>query len=365
VNIGVITNDMPPYSCGIGDHTINLANAIRFAGDSAVIISARGDPSENIYVVECDWDQQGLEKLFKKLESLDLDHLILQFTPLMYLNKKNHDGHELQKFWKKCTLRWSISIIVHETYFRTWWHPPSWINGLLEKQLLKKMVANSRFAFTASQPLVNEMKDWRNNTNVQLLPIGSNFPFVEIDKNKAKEQVDFQNDEIVLLLFGGGNTLKWMKKYVHATDALLYSKGIKARWLLLGGVPESWFKLKLPVISPGRLSEQQISTWLQASDIFLMPHYAGLCAKRGTLMAAMQHALPVVGTRSKMTDPFWDEVKGVQLSSLHAAGEFAQQVLALALNQQLRKHLGRVNQEYFQRHFTWENIVRSFLEVVK
>jgi glycosyltransferase involved in cell wall biosynthesis len=365
VKIGIITNDVPPYHCGIGDHTINLANAIRFLGESAVIIAARGKPSKNINVVECDWGQQGFERFFKKIESLDLDHLILQFTPLMYINEKNRDGYELQKFWKMCALQWNVSIVVHETYFRTWWHPPSWINGLIEKRLFKKMVANSHFAFSASQPLVDEMKGWRNGANVELLPIGSNFPLVEISRDVVRHELGIQSNEIVLVLFGGGNTLKWMKRYVHATDALLHSEGVKARWLLLGGVPESWFKFNLLVTSPGRLSERELSFWLQASDIFLMPHYAGLCAKRGTLMAAMQHALPVVGTRTKMTDAFWDEVKGVRLSSLYSASEFGQQVLALALNQQLRKRLGRINQEYFQRHFTWKNIVRSFLEVIK
>ena len=85
MRIGIITNDVPPYYCGIGDHSINLARAICFAKEDAVIIASRGKPSENVHVFECDWNHEGLEKYYQKLESLDLDHLILQFTPLMYI----------------------------------------------------------------------------------------------------------------------------------------------------------------------------------------------------------------------------------------------------------------------------------------
>ena len=349
---------MPPYPCGVGDYSARLADAIRSTGEDVVIVTGRGNQNEHVHVVEYGLGCQGLQKLFQKLEFINVDHLILQFTPLTYKDMG------VACFWKRCSLRWRTSVIVHETYFRTWWHPKSWINGLREKRLLKNIVTHSHFVFSASQPLVSEMKGWKVNENIQLLPIGSNFSLVAINRELTRDEFGIDDDEIVLVLFGGGNSLKWMKRYVYATDALLYAEGVKARWLLLGGIPESWFKLGLHVISPGRLSEQQISTWLQASDIFLMPHYAGLCAKRGTLMAAMQHTLPVVGTRAKMTDQFWEEVEGVCLTSSYFSGGFSRRVLALSLDRELRERLGSVNQVYFQKHFMWKHIARRFLEAV-
>lgn len=365
MRVGIITKDMPPFHCGIGDHGINLANAIRIAGEKAVIIADKGEVSEGVHVVECGWEYQGLKRLYLELESLGLNHLILQFTPLMYRNEKHRNSHALVDFWERCTHRWKTSIIVHETYFRTWWHPRSWVNGSMEKRLLRKMVGLADFVFSASQPLVDEMQRWSTDSNVHRLPVGSNFPLVSIDRQVARDGFGIQADEIILVLFGGGNSLKWMKKHVYATDTLLHAQGIKAKWLMLGGIPDSWFTLKLPVTSPGRLSEQQVSTWLLASDVFLMPHYAGLCSKRGTLMAAMQHGLPVVGIRTEMTDAFWNNVEGVRLTTRFNTGLFAQYVSDLVVDHQLMTSMGRSNQKYFHSNFTWPMIAQSFLKVIQ
>jgi len=364
VRIGILTNDVPPFHCGIGNHSINLANAIRLAGEDAVIIASRGNTSDYIHVVECDWSHQGLKKYYQKLESLDLDHLILQFTPLMYTNE-NHNNKDITSFWKRCSQRWCTSIIVHETYFRTWWYPPSWLSGLREKQLLIEMVSNSHYVFSASQPLVSEMKGWGNNRNLQLLPIGSNFPTAKQDRAIIRTERGIGADEIVLTIFGGGNTLKWLSGHVDATDKLLRANSMGVRWLLLGGVPADWFHLNSEVITLGRISESSVSEWLQASDIFLMPHYAGLCGKRGTLIAAMQHSLPVVGTRTAMTDEYWREVDGVKLIPIHNRNAFALNVLELARSQTLRNKYGKYNRAYFEKFFLWEKIVKIFLKTVQ
>jgi glycosyltransferase involved in cell wall biosynthesis len=364
MKIALLTKSLLPGLCGIADHSINLVGELSSAGERVFVVAGRGRETSVHVDVECDWNHQGLEELFQKLESLDLDHLILQFTPLMYVVEKNRDGHELEQFWKQCAQRWETSIIVHETYFRAWWHPKSWINGMKEKRLLRNMVELSRFVFSASQPLVDELRKWRSNANVVFLPIGSNFPIVEIDREATRSRYGIGPDEIVLVLFGGGNSLKWMRGHVDATDSLLVANNVRVRWLLLGGVPADWFSLNSPVIAPGMLTERALSEWLQLANIFLMPHYSGLCGKRGTLMTAMQHGLSVVGTRTAMTDAYWSEVEGVKLLKRSDSRAFAGQVLALARDHRLRKALGETNRDYFNDHFTWQTIARQLIESV-
>ena len=133
---------------------------------------------------------------------------------------------------------------------------------------------------------------------------------------------------------------------------------------MLGGIPESWFTLKLPVTSLGRVSEKDLSIRLQTSDIFLMPHYAGLCAKRGTLMAAMQHGLPVVGTETRMTDAIWKDHRGITLLARPDAEGFAKSVLELSRDGQKRLVMGITNQDFFNRFCTWPTIAKAFLHKV-
>lgn len=365
MHIGIITASMPPFLCGIGDYSLQLAGALRQLGHEVSIVAGRGEAGDGVSIVDCDWGERSLERLFGRLAELQPDLVVIQFTPLMYRNANHRDGRDMAPFWERCAERWETAIIVHETYFRTWWYPPSWIRGGREKALLQRMVSHSLSVFSASQPLVDEMAGWGNGTGVSFLPIGSNFPCVEMDRNATRSERGIGTDEILLVLFGGGNSLKWMRRHVRVTDALLHSEGIKAKWLMLGGIPDSWFRLTLPVVSPGRLDEREVSIRLQTADIFLMPHYAGLCAKRGTLMAAMQHGLPVVGSRTAMTERFWNDTEGVRLTPRHDARAFAEQVLVLSRDGGMRNAIGSANRQYFFSHFTWEVIAQTFLDWVR
>ena len=359
----IVTRKVAPITCGLGDHSINFAKALRARGIQCDVWAGQGKPGEYINIISQKWDNPGLSPMLNQMEQRSIDHLILQFTPLEFENEEI-DGEAASEFWAKCFTRWKTSLFVHETYFRSWWYPPSWIGGAREKRLLREMVSHSHFVFTASQPLLEEMRRWGYRSTIAHLPISSNFPLIVIDREAARSRIAISPDEIVLVLFGGGNSLRWMINHVKSTDALLHAEGVKASWLLLGDIPDSWFIFKLPVNSPGRLNEEDISIRLQTSDIFLMPHYAGLSAKRGTLMAAMQHGLPVIGTETRMTDSVWKKVSGVTLLSRIDAKAFAESVLELSQDADKRVTMGRANQVLFDRCYTWPIIADRFIEEI-
>jgi glycosyltransferase involved in cell wall biosynthesis len=101
------------------------------------------------------------------------------------------------------------------------------------------------------------------------------------------------------------------------------------------------------------------------SDIFLMPHFGGIGAKRGTLMSAMAHGLPVVGTRGVMTDPFWSDVPAVALFDEKAEEDFTEGVLALCRDGGLRQSMGSQNADYFRANLTWPTIAAKFLNAIR
>jgi glycosyltransferase involved in cell wall biosynthesis len=360
----IITKTLPPAVCGIGDHSVLLGNAIRSRGHQVTLVASSGSPGEDRCIVKDFWRRGALDGLMRKLESMGADHLILQYTPLMFAIDGKYQNFQMADFWSDCSSKWKTSIILHETYFRAWWHPPSLIKGAIEKRLMKMMMRNSNYVFTASQPLFEEIRQWFGNARIGWLPLGSHFPFHAIDRQKMKAEAGFSQCDVVLTLFSGGESLRKLSHYVNSVDALLSKNNIAARWLFLGGVKEEWFSLRLPIVSPGFLTPEDLSAWLQLTDIFLMPHISGLSAKRSTLMAALQHGLPVVGTKGPMTDPFWGELPGVVLTPMPGAKAFANSVLKLSHSEGLRKEIGEQNHLYFEQHFTWDRIADGFLGVV-
>ncbi|MFN9116024.1 MAG: glycosyltransferase, partial [Bacteroidota bacterium] len=168
----------------------------------------------------------------------------------------------------------------------------------------------------------------------------------------------------VLTIFGGGNALKWKRDLVNKLDRYLKEKQISVCWLFLGGVPTEWFKVFYPVIGLGRLSEVEISHWLQSSDIFLVPHECGLNAKRSTVMAALEHGLPIVGTSGYMTDRFWNELDGVTLVPVNDDSQWCESVAKLCVDPLLRQNKGYANSKYYYSHLTWEKIANMFLGAI-
>jgi glycosyltransferase involved in cell wall biosynthesis len=365
MKIAIITRNLPPYPCGISDHTILLAKALEYEGHKVTIIAGRGQVDHNRLIIEDDWSSPGLSHLLTKLEQLDVDHIVLQYTPLMYSHNQGRQDFAFVKFWQACSQRWQTSIIIHETYFQLWTYPLSWWKGEIQKRLLKTLVDISYFVFTASQPLVDELISWGYAEKTTRLPLGSNFPFVPTNRDIFRQQHSIIPETVILTIFGGGTALKWKRDFVNKLDGYLLTQKIPVSWLFIGGVPLEWFTLSHPILNPGRLSEIEISQWLQISDIFLVPHQCGLNAKRSTVMAALQHGLPIVGTSGYMTDAFWTDLEGVTLVPVNNSHQWCKSVVNICNDVLLRQSHGSSNRDYYQNYLTWEKISNIFLEGIK
>jgi glycosyltransferase involved in cell wall biosynthesis len=344
---------------------MRLAGALTATGTDVVSIAGRGAPANDVQIVGDEWDGPALERLMRRLDSMSLDHLVLQYTPLMFSEGRWQVDRAVADFWRAASARMPTSLIAHETYFRHWRQPPSLLLGSWQKSILRTLARASGHVFSASEPLVEEMSGWSLRQPAVRLPIGSNSDVALANRAELRRNYALVDNAIVLTLFGCRNNLSLMLRHLQILEDRLHKCGIAHAWLLLGGVPCEILSPRARIISPGWLSSTALSAHLQMSDIFLMPHFQGISAKRGTFMSAMAHGLPVVGTNGKMTDSFWRQIPGVALFEESAVDDFAEGVVALCRDGGLRLEMGSQNAQYFLAHLAWSNIAASFLSAIQ
>jgi glycosyltransferase involved in cell wall biosynthesis len=120
------------------------------------------------------------------------------------------------------------------------------------------------------------------------------------------------------------------------------------------------------VIAPGRLSDQELAAKLAASDIFLAPLIDGVTTRRTSVMAALQHGLPVVGTDGPLTDDDLRQASGaLTLIPLGDVGRFAQAVVALAQDRSGRLACSRASLELYETRFSWPVLAKRFAGAVE
>ena len=362
MKIVILTRDLPPTVCGIGDQSTLLAQQLQARGHRVALLAGTGAPAPDRTIVERFWVPERMQELAKAIQALQPDHVVLEYTPLTFALEGRYPNPALAQFWARLGRQCRTTLVLHETYFRAWWHPPSWVTGPVQKWQMRRLVRDSHRVLTASQPLLDEVRRWSDRTRFGLLPLGTAIPVGPADRTALRNRHGIDAAERVLTLFGGGESLRRMAGHVEAVEAEFAARRLPLRWLMLGGIPAGWFALRRPVVRPGFLDVRDLSAHLQASDLFLVPHLSGLCAKRSALIAALAHGLPVVGTRGPYTDDFWGDVAGVTLLHRWPRRAFARATADLAGNEPLLQKQGRANRELFESRFAWDRVVEAFLD---
>jgi len=120
----------------------------------------------------------------------------------------------------------------------------------------------------------------------------------------------------------------------------------------------------VPVISDGFLPAEEVSLRLSACDVFLAPFVDGVSTRRTTLMAALQHGIPTVGTAGFATDRVLLDAEGdgLLLTPTGDAAAFGGAVARLSRESALARRLSRGGSALFAREFSWPVIARRLLD---
>lgn len=416
MRVVIVCPDYPPRRSGLADHTCRLAHSLSQRGLKVAVVTSRWNtgvgeqPTEGIVRVDAvipRWGVRGVRAFLQAMRQLAPDWMIIQYVPHLYGRGGINLVMPLVWLWHRLRGK-RLLLILHELYLDfprlrrhadtmshaamspslRWDAPDLWPSfgsaanrGMTFLKLLAAALAQRlmlRLSLAASCAVAASTEAWMREVRLLLgrrhvpvihLPSPSAIDRIPVDRQRARTELGLAAEEIVLCFFGTWHVSK-MSRRVLDSLAMLLSEGKSARLLVIGPESEQLLaradeRLRSRILAPGYLDAASVSRALQASDLFLAPLSDGVSTRRTTVMAALQHGLPVVTTEGRLTDEIFRQSRALCLVPVDDATAFLAKVRALAEDPSSRYALGERGQRLYEAHFSWPVITARLLELMK
>ena len=162
----------------------------------------------------------------------------------------------------------------------------------------------------------------RMGVTARVVPIGPNITRVHADRGATRRSFGLPARAPVVVFFGVVHPVKGVRWLLRAVAALRAAAHPDLRLVVAGGFESLALPgreavdfeaevradvrrlgLQAAVAVTGWLPADRVSALLQAADVAALPFTAGLTTKSGSMLAVLDHDLPLVGTRGPGTEP--------------------------------------------------------------
>ncbi len=256
----------------------------------------------------------------------------------------------------------TLALMVHEPYVpMTSWRWAAM--GLWQRAQLGALRLAADVVFTSIEPWARRFEAQPPSRPVHHLPVGSNFPDARRERDAERSRLGIEEGTIAIACLGRDHP-GWLGGHVVAAVNSVARGGRKVALLSLGaeaprldGVDPS-----VAVLAPGFLDPGRFSAKLAAADLFLAPLANGVSTRRGSLMAALQHGIPVAGTDGPLTDSVLREATAALcLTPVGDVEGFSRSVARLAGGPAARVAAGAAARRLYEREFDWPVIAERLL----
>lgn len=216
---------------------------------------------------------------------------------------------------------------------------------------------------------------------IHRIPIGSNVTTAlpaDYDRSAWRSRWDATDDALVLCYFGFLNASKGGEELIEAL-ATLRREGRDVRLVMIGGslgasdptnrayLTRVQQAIEAAHLAPhvtwtGHLSDEEVSASFGASDVTVLPYRDGVSFRRGSLMAALAHGMPIISCRPRAALPEIVHGENIWLVPPEDASALALGIAQLADAHDLRRRLS-AGARALSHLFDWDAIADHTLDV--
>ena len=346
MRIGIVLGKRSFPTCGVADHSMRLAEAL----------SRRS----NVTLMHVHWSELGwlraMIALHKQYRRNPQDWVVMQFTPLAWSDR----GFAVGALFVAILTRLSgekLAIIMHDPIAFTGTRWRDVFRRHTQQVVMRRLVGWVHVAFVTLEPSKLPWADDRLRNRLIQLPVGSNFP------SPARYTQGLNRSIFSVLVFGVTKGREWHEAEEIATIMKAVSNKVAGvRLVVLGNgsrsvehlLKQALLEANVIVTTTGILTSEQVGEWLCNSDALLFVRGV-VSARRGTVIAAISHSLPIVGYEGCETG--WPVTKaGVALAPQGNWMELATALIRLAKDSRWRENSRRLSRKAFEQYFDWDGI---------
>lgn len=283
--------------------------------------------------------------------------LVLQYNPFSFGRRGVAPRLPLQ--WRRAvTSAQRAVVVVHEPYVAAT-SPRFGALQVLHKAQLRAVLDRADVVVAPSADAAR-----RVGGEVCVIPVGSNLPDRLGERRHGREALNVQPGETVVATFGASDAGRSTRAVASAVRRIADEVG-PVLLLRLGRAPEPLDDLgdRVRVVISGPLPAHGVASLLSTADLFIAPYADGVTTRRTTLVAAMQHGLPVVGTDVGRSDEVLVTSPAIARAPLHADG-FATVAADVAADRARLETMSMAARALYLEEFAWDVIAQRYLALL-
>ncbi|MBD3295850.1 MAG: glycosyltransferase [Candidatus Omnitrophica bacterium] len=363
----------PNYQAdGIGDYTRILVEKLRDKGQKVSVISSgryAGKDPDVIKVGGGRWSLKELVKTYRLIRDAKFDVVHMQYTPVTY---GFGPVYKLLPVLVKAALPRTVFVTTFHTLVGGPWITRAYavILSLFSDRLI-----------STNEEITGLFNRWIPyfRPKIDQIPIGANVKNVDVDRSRARRGLErkygLRKNAVILSNFGFTNPGKGFEDIIDAMSLL--GENDRYYLLLVGALRDEdaayrhrlnglirMKGLERNVIWAGEADDHRISSLLKGSDIYIIPYTEGLCTRRGSLMAGINHSLPVISTAPRNELPLFKDRENIMLVKRNDPASLADAIKELSADEELRNRIASKIGE-LEKTFNWDTIAERTIDVYK
>jgi glycosyltransferase involved in cell wall biosynthesis len=378
MRIGLITGEYPPMQGGVGDYTQILAQHLADLGhDIFILTSSKGEESDPRLQLKAigGWGPSSLWTITRWAHSNRLDVISLQFETAAY-------GMSPWIHFLPNTIGKIPIVTTFHDLLAPYLFPKA---GKLRDDIVMRLAENSAGVVVTNHEDFQKLRRLPFST---LIPIGSNIltqPPADFDREAWRRRAGAtEPGDFLMAYFGFINRSKGIEVLIEDMHAIRQRHDYPLKLVMIGGrtgasdpsnaeyVAEIDALVKALALEDfvhwtGFVDDEEVSAYLKACDVVVLPFQDGASYRRGTLMAAIWHGCAIVTTQPHVTIPLFADGENMILAQPEVISQRAPAflhvshgILRLYRSAELREHL-RHGALQLARHFEWPAIARDHI----